>query len=154
MTETLYVPHIALLLQALGFGRDELDGSARLAVPAPVLRKLLATLAAAQGFDEAFYLAQYPDLAQAHAAGDLADPRRHFLELGYFEGRFGCRPEVDEAFYTTIYPDVAQAIARGDVPSGAEHFLRTGMAEGRVPNAGLLEAIDGWFTVLRDDVRA
>lgn len=153
MTETPYVPHITLLLRALGLGRDELDAHAMLAVPAAVLRKLLETLAAAQPFDAAFYLERYPDLAEAHRSGRITDLHRHFVEVGYLEGRAGSLPAVDEAFYTRVYPDVAQAIARGDMPSAAEHFLRAGMAEGRVPTVALLDAVDGWFRVLRGDVR-
>lgn len=153
MTETPYVPHINLLLRALGTGRDDLGGRATVAVPAPVLRKLLAALVAAQPFDAAFYLGQYPDLAEAHRAGRITDLHRHFVEVGYLEGRVGSLPEVDEEFYTRVYPDVAQAIARGDVPSATEHFLRAGMAEGRVPAAAQLDAVDGWFKVLRGDVR-
>jgi hypothetical protein len=153
VTETPYVPHVDLLLQALRVGRDRLGSRAKIAIDARLLRKLLMTLAATMPFDEAFYLATYPDLAEAHASGGIKDLHTHFAEVGYFEGRVGSRPEVDEAYYTTTYPDVAQAILRGDVPSGTEHYLRAGMAEGRVPNPALLDAIESWFAVFRDEAR-
>ncbi len=153
MTETNYVPHIDLLLQALRIGRDRLGGRAKIAIDARLLRKLLTTLAAAMPFDETFYLSNYPDVAEAHASGAIEDLRTHFVEVGFFEGRIGSRPEVDEAYYTTTYPDVAQAILRGDVPSGTEHYMRAGIAEGRVPNPALLDAVESWFTVLRDEAR-
>lgn len=154
MTEPSYVPHIDLLLQALRVGRERLGSRAKIAIDARLLRKLLMTLAATLPFDEAFYLSNYPDLAEAHAAGGIRDLRTHFVEVGFFEGRIASRPEVDEAYYTTTYPDVAQAILRGDVSSGTEHYMRAGIAEGRVPNPAMLEAIESWFTVLRDEARA
>lgn len=153
MTEPPYVPHIDLLLQALRVGRDRLNSRAKIAIDARLLRKLLMMLAATLPFDEAFYLSHYPDLADARAAGSITDPHTHFIEVGYLEGRIASRPEVDEEFYTTTYSDVAQAILRGDVPSGEEHYLRAGFTEGRVPNPALLEAIESWFMVLRDEAR-
>ncbi len=153
MTETPYVPHIDLILQALRVGRDRIGTRAKIAIDARLLRKLLMTLAASLPFDETFYLSNYPDLADAHGAGAIRDLRTHFVEVGFLEGRIASRPEVDEAYYTTTYPDVAQAILRGDVASGTEHYMRAGIAEGRVPNPALLEAIESWFSVLRDDAR-
>lgn len=153
VTETPYVPHIDLLLQALRVGRDRLNSRAKIAIDARLLRKLLMTLAASLRFDEAFYLSHYPDLAEAHAAGVIQDMRTHFIQVGFFEGRIASRPEVDEAYYTTTYPDVAQAILRGDVSSGTEHYMRAGIAEGRVPNPAVLELIQSWFAVLRDEAR-
>jgi hypothetical protein len=153
VTETHYVPHIDLLLQALRVGHDRLGSRAKIAIDARLLRKLLMTLAATLPFDEAFYLGHYPDLAEAHGAGTIKDLRTHFVEVGFFEGRVASRPEVDEAYYTTTYPDVAQAILRGDVTSGTEHYMRAGIAEGRVPNPAMLESIESWFAVLRDETR-
>ncbi|MDE2334861.1 MAG: hypothetical protein KGK10_10030 [Rhodospirillales bacterium] len=153
MNETPYVPHIDLILQALRVGRDRLGSRAKIAIDARLLRKLLMTLASTLPFDETFYRANYPDLAEAHASGAIRDLRTHFVEVGFLEGRIGSRPEVDEAFYTTTYPDVAQAILRGDVPSGTEHYMRAGIAEGRVPNPAQLEAIESWFSVMRDETR-
>jgi len=82
-------------------------------------------------FDEEFYLSTYPDLRMAHDSGDISDPKTHFIEAGYFEGRFGAEPKVDEEFYKEIYPDVAAAITNNDVGSALEHYMRAGALEGR-----------------------
>ena len=71
--------------------------------------------AAAQPFDPEFYLRHYPDVAEAHGSGAIADLRAHFVEQGYFEGRCGAPPPVNEAYYNATYRDVADAVTRGDV---------------------------------------
>ena len=72
------------------------------------------------GFNEAFYLWKYPDVA---AQG--IDPMRHYLEHGWREGRDPC-----ESFSTQGYlahnPDVRAAGVNPLV-----HFWDTGLAEGR-----------------------
>jgi hypothetical protein len=93
-----------------------------------------------------------PDIAEAHASGQIKDLRAHFIQQGYFEGRSGAGPTVNEEFYTSTYPDVADAVKRGDVTSAGEHYLRSGAAEGRIPNALMKEEIEGWLSVLRDEV--
>jgi hypothetical protein len=146
-----YVPHVDLLLQSLRINRERLGSKAKIAIDARLLRTLLQALVANVAFSEDFYRNTYPDIAQAHANGQIPDLHKHFIDAGFFEGRMGASPEVDEAFYTTTYPDVGQAVENGDVRSGEEHYLRSGAAEGRVPNAGTRASIDGWMQVLRDD---
>jgi hypothetical protein len=145
----LLLPPIDLLLRALRINRERLDGTSRIAVDAKLLRALLQVAAGCQPFDEAFYLETYPDIAAAHAKGDIPDLHRHYVETGYFEGRAGAPTVVDEDYYAQTYHDVGMAVRRGDVKSGAEHFLRSGAAEGRVPNPDLKPAIDWWAAVLR-----
>jgi hypothetical protein len=74
-------------------------------------------------FDEAFYLSQYPDIAQA----DIP-PLEHFFEYGYREGR---RPNFyfDPSWYLAQNPDVLQA---GFQP--LTHYLSYGDIEGRRPS--------------------
>jgi hypothetical protein len=151
LTPSQYVPHIDLLLQTLRINRERLSSRSKIAIDTKLLRGLLQALAASMPFSEEFYLESYSDIAEAHSVGKVPDLRQHFIESGYFEGRFGAPPEVDEAFYTSMYKDVGQAALRGDIKSGAEHYLRTGAAEGRVPNALLRGAIDNWMTLLRDE---
>lgn len=146
-----YVPHVDLLLKALRVNRERLQSKSKVAIDAKLLRTLIQGLVAAQPFSEAFYLETYPDVRQAAAAGDIADPHRHFVEVGFLEGRFGAPPPVDEPFYAGEYEDVAAAIARGDVTSGAEHYMRSGAAEGRLPNANLAAEVGRWMAVLRGD---
>jgi hypothetical protein len=146
-----YVPHIDLLLQSLRINRERLNSRSKIAIDAKLLRMLLQALAASISFSPEFYLKTYPDIAEAHAAGQIEDLRRHFVELGFFEGRMGCEPPVDETYYTTQYKDVGAAVQRGDVLSGGEHYMRSGASEGRIPNATVRAAVDNWIAILRDD---
>lgn len=154
MADVAYVPHIDLLLKALRVNRDRLNSRSKIAIDARLLRALLQGMAAAAPFSEPFYLATYPDLAAAVASGGIADAHRHFVEVGFLEGRFGAPPPVDEAFYSARYEDVAEAIAQADVTSGADHYMRSGAAEGRLPSREMTEVVDSWMAVLRDDARA
>ena len=72
------------------------------------------------GFDEAFYLARYPDVA---ASG--MDPAEHFLKHGWREGRDPCR-FFSVSGYLAANPDVREA---GVNP--LLHFWASGLAEGR-----------------------
>ena len=103
------------------------------------------------GADKKQYLQNNPDVAEAHAKGDIADLRAHYVEHGYFEGRPGAAPPINEAYYTSTYRDVADAVTRGDVKSGTEHYLRSGAAEARIPAPELKPAIESWAAVLRDE---
>ena len=96
-------------------------------------------------FDEAFYLAQYPDVAAAVARGDFSSGEEHFQLFGQAEGRLTA-PLVDgfdEAFYLDQNPDVAAAVARGDFSSGEEHFQLFGRAEGRLLAENTPPPVDG-----------
>ena len=52
------------------------------------LAAIMAPLIQACPFDEASYLRQYPDIREAVEAGGLPSGHAHFLDRGYFEGRF------------------------------------------------------------------
>lgn len=151
LSDSEYLPHIDLLLQALRINRERLNSRSKIAIDTKLLRALLQALAARMPFSEEFYLEKYADIAEAHSVGKVPDLRLHFIESGFFEGRFGAPPPVDEAFYTTTYRDVGQAVLRGDIPSGAEHYLRTGAAEGRLPAEAMRSAVDNWMSLLRED---
>lgn len=146
-----YFPHIEQILAALHISRERLDGHSKVAIDVRLLRAVLQAVAAQLPFDESFYLATYPDLAEAHRKGAVADPHQHYIERGFFEGRLGAAPEVDEAFYTARYKDVAKAVARGDVVSAARHYQTSGIAEGRVPSAAAQPAVDYWAAILQGD---
>ena len=85
--------------------------------------------------DEAWYLAAYPDVGEAIAAGAVPDAKNHFVMFGYYEHRMPFRMDVDEAWYLKVYPDVHQAVQRGHFASAQEHFNRCGYREGRHPYA-------------------
>ncbi len=112
--------------------------------------------APADAFDEAWYLASYPDVAEAVAQGGFASGRAHYLGYGRREGRLPAGAAApggaaardapgaedataagfDEAWYLARYPDVAEAVRRGDLRSGLEHYLVSGRREGRFPSPG------------------
>ena len=147
-----YLPHIDIFLRALRINRERLASKSKIAVDAKLLRHMLQTLAEAVPFSAEFYLRNNPDVAEAHASGQIEDLRAHFVEQGYFEGRSAMGPAVEEGYYTSAYPDVAEAVKRGDVASGGEHYVRSGAAEGRIPNPRVKGEIEGWLAVLRDEV--
>jgi hypothetical protein len=148
-----YLPHIDLLLQALRINRERLNSKSKIAIDARLLRGLIQAIVARMPFSEEFYLRAYPDVAEAHRAGTIPDPQRHFVDVGFFEGRCGTPPPVDEAFYTSYYKDVGQAVTRGDIASAAEHYLRQGAGEGRLPNRQIKPEVDAWMAILRDESR-
>lgn len=153
MQATPYIPHVDLLTTALHIPRERLDSRSKIAIDGRLLRLMLQTLVGQMPFSEEFYLATYPDLAAAAAAGHIPDPHRHYVEAGFFEGRLGAMPEVDEAFYLATYPDVAAAVARGEVASAREHYLRAGAVEGRAPSAALRPQVDAWMRLLKAAIR-
>lgn len=150
MPQTPYIPHIDLLLQALRVNRDRLNSKSKIAIDAKLLKTVLQAMVAGAPFNEAFYKQNYPDLAAAQSSGAIPDLHKHFIETGYFEGRFGSAPPVDEAYYTSTYKDVGQAVLKGDVTSGTEHYLRSGASEGRVPNEEIRSELEAWMVVLRE----
>ncbi len=144
-----YFPHIEQILAALRINHERLDGHSKVAIDVRLLRAVLQVVAAQLPFDEAFYLANNPDLAEAHRKGDVANPHQHYIERGFFEGRLGAAPAVDEAFYMARYKDVAKAVAHGDVASATAHYQTSGVAEGRVPSAAIQPVVDYWAAILQ-----
>ena len=143
-----FLPHIELLLQSLRITRERLNSRSKVAIDTRLLRALLQTLAQHLPFDADFYLANNPDIAEAHERGVITDLHQHFVDSGFLEGRFGAAPPVDEPFYESRYKDIGAAIRRGDVSSGAEHYMRSGAAEGRVPSEAMRPAVERWAAVL------
>ena len=118
--------------------------------PDPALAARRRALASHDGrlrlFDQAYYLATYPDVMEGVARGDSESAYQHYLEKGRAEGR-RCypgplRPAVpppdlrfDEAWYLGAFPDVASGVADGRIASGYDHWLDCGRVEGRPPHA-------------------
>jgi hypothetical protein len=94
---------------------------------------LIRTLLEGIEVDEAWYLSQNPDVAEAIAEGKTPSAREHFLSDGYFEGRIPFPIKVHEAWYLEQNPGVAEFIARGDLASAQQHFDEHGYREGRKP---------------------
>lgn len=148
MTTGRSLPHIDMLLRALRVGRERLLGQSKIAVDARLLRALIQCAMEHAPFDAAFYLATYPDIEAAYAAGKIPDLHRHFVETGYLEGRCGAPPAFDEAFYVLTYRDVALALKQGDIASAREHYIRSGAAEGRNPSPALGGEVAFWSEML------
>ncbi len=109
----------------------ELQASAGGLTPATTTGVTVST--APVGFDEAYYLAEYPDVARAVALGQIASGYQHYLLYGQHEGR---NPSAffDEKYYLATNPDVAAAVRSGQIASGFQHFLAYGQFEGRDPS--------------------
>ena len=150
MRESQDIPNGRLIIESIGLSRERLTAGtkSKVAVPAQLLRELLSLVASALPFDLDFYLTTYPDIRQAHEAGRIADPRKHFIDEGYIEGRFGSKPKVDEEFYKNTYPDVKSAIASGVVESAVNHYLRAGAFEARFANSESIESTKRWLAIL------
>jgi hypothetical protein len=83
--------------------------------------------------DEAWYLNQYPGIADAIRDGIVTSAKDHFLHNGYFEGRLPFLIKVDEKWYCEQNPDVVESIAAGTIESAQQHFVENGYREGRRP---------------------
>lgn len=94
-----------------------------------ILQRFLETIP----IDEEWYLATYPDVADAIRNGAFTSAQQHFVANGYFEGRIPFPHEVDEDWYVTNYPDVADSLKFGEIRSPHEHYAEHGYAEGRLP---------------------
>jgi glycosyltransferase involved in cell wall biosynthesis len=89
-------------------------------------------------FDRAYYLRQYPDVAEAGV-----DPFTHFMTIGWAEGRNPCAL-FDTELYLARNPDVAQAGINPLV-----HYVRAGAREGRT-FSHLFDA--AWYLAKNPDI--
>ncbi len=80
-------------------------------------------------FSEEFYLARYPDVAAAVAAGRLRNGYRHFLADGARELR-APHPAIDLAWYASAHPQVRAELDAGLAPDAFTHYLRVGRMQG------------------------
>lgn len=147
MDAPLGLPNGELLLNLIMVTRQRLQSGSKAAVSLPILLEIIKVAVAAMPFDEAFYLSTYEDVRDARQSGQISDVKAHFVEQGYFEGRFGSRPDVDEAYYTETYPDVAAAIANRHVGSALEHYMVAGAIEGRFANARDRQCVTRWLAL-------
>jgi len=99
------------------------------------LISIMAARLAKIKFDEAWYLAKYPDVKDAVKRGVLVSGREHYLSHGYYEHRMPVAITVNEKWYLQTYPDVADAIRSGVYKSAQAHFDIVGFRDGRLPFA-------------------
>jgi hypothetical protein len=107
--------------------KGELTVSATYAQFTVMIRTLLQGIEV----DEEWYLAQYPDVAEAIQQGTITSAKEHFLSDGYFEGRLPFLIKVNEVWYLEQNPGIADYIARGELQSAQQHFNDNGYREGR-----------------------
>ncbi|MBE0465002.1 MAG: hypothetical protein ACTIDY_14370 [Halomonadaceae bacterium] len=97
------------------------------AKPPPLTKRAIkrqaALIEASQWFDAKWYLAQYPDIASD--AKMSANPARHYLLMGGFEGR-NPGPGFDSAYYLAHNPDVVESGINPLI-----HYLKFGEKEQR-----------------------
>ncbi len=111
-----------------GEGADSLSGIEILVFDDGVI--LNGTSAA---FDEAFYLAQNPDIAAAVAAGSFSSGLAHFLSYGAAEGR-DPNALFDSDWYLAQNPDVAAVVEAGLITAW-DHYEDYGWQEDRDPSS-------------------
>lgn len=90
------------------------------------IKRQVALIETSRYFDAKWYLSQYPDVARD--AKMSADPARHYLLMGGFEGR-NPGPEFDSAFYLSKYSDVLESGINPLV-----HYIKFGEKEQREIN--------------------
>jgi hypothetical protein len=83
--------------------------------------------------DEDWYRSHYPDVADAIKAGAYKSAKHHYVEDGFFEGRWPYEFDLDEHWYKSQYPDVVAGIKAGAFVTLKEHFREHGYKEGRLP---------------------
>ncbi|MCT7973780.1 SBBP repeat-containing protein [Laspinema olomoucense] len=102
-------------------------------------------------FDESFYLATNPAVAEAVTSGVFPNGFEHFFSFGQFEGRQPS-PFYNEGRYLAQNPDVAAAVAAGAIRSGFEHFRNFGLLEGRDRRTQLFH--EGYYLNTYPDIAA
>ena len=126
-----YLPPFEEIKTFLNFAA--VNGELTVSAPYTQFTTLIRSLLQAIEVDEAWYLSEYPDVAEAIRKGVVKSAREHFLNDGYFEGRIPFLIAVDEAWYLEQNPGVAEYIARGELLSAQQHFNENGYREGRRP---------------------
>ncbi len=107
---------------------------------APGAKPPAATAPAASGFDEDWYLAEYPDVAEGVKTGVVASGYAHWMASGKAEGRIA-PPGYDEgsildpAWYLAAYHAVRHDIEIGRARDAEDHYERFGRYRGYLPNA-------------------
>jgi hypothetical protein len=121
-----YPPHIKSFLTSLKISGDKATMSVA------DLRKLVRLVLHDIEVDEDWYLENYTDVSQAVDEGHVRDATEHFVNSGYYEGRFPCKPIIDRSFYLELYDDIREAADSGALEDVESHFLGMGYQEARV----------------------
>jgi len=140
----MYVPHYDAILHAIGTSREKMADKTEVTIPVSLFKFLLKIALTNGEFNLAGYLAANRDIQDAAKKGQVPDPKVHYANFGFFEGRRGATPEVDENWYRRNYSDIANAVRKGDIASGGEHFNTIGAEEFRAPAAEYLADTTAW----------
>lgn len=143
-----YFPSLDFLLSHLRIKKDDFKGSKKALVSADLLRLLVREALRSMPFDEAAYLAQNPDIAEAWKKGEIASLSEHFITYGYFEGRKFTSMAFDEKWYVSVNKDVAAGLKAGSVKSARVHYETIGEREGRAPSHAAVSDVAIWASVL------
>jgi hypothetical protein len=131
----MYVPHYDAILHAIGTSRQALTGQTEITIPLSLFQFLLKNELNHSEFNATGYLSSNRDIQDAIKVGRVPDPKEHYVNFGFFEGRLGATPTVDESWYRRTYADIGAAVRKGEIASGAEHFQVKGAEEFRAPSA-------------------
>ena len=140
----MYVPHYDAILHAVGTHREDLRGANDITVPLSLFKFLLRIAVAHSEINLTGYLNANRDILDAAKLGRVPDPRSHYVDFGFFEGRRGATPAVDETWYRRNYSDISAAIRSGTITSGSDHFDQIGAEEFRAPSAGYVADTEEW----------
>jgi hypothetical protein len=100
-------------------------------------------------FDEAWYLAEYPDVAELVRLSDFPNGFSHYLMVGEAENRQP-NPFFSPAIYLHANADVAQEVRDGRTWSVFRHLWRRGRFEGWRTSNQISSASQTVFTFLRE----
>lgn len=100
-------------------------------------------------FNEAFYLAQNPEVANLVGAGTTTAVD-HFLEIGQFQG---LNPSAlfDTNYYLVNHPQVAELVSSGEI-TPIQHYINIGQFEGLDPS--VIFDQDFYFAAYQDVAQA
>src|ERR1700722_6511051 len=80
------------------------------------------------GFDEAWYLEAYPDIAKAVQDGVVPSALTHYVKFGRDEGRLAF--PFDSEWYARAYPLAVQETGSADARALHQHYLNIGSFRG------------------------
>jgi hypothetical protein len=146
----MYVPYYDAILHAIGTSRDELKGATEIRIPLSLFKFLLRRVVSHSEVNLIGYMNANRDILDGAKSGRVPDPKEHYVNFGFFEGRRGATPAVDETWYRRTYSDIPSAIRSGTINSGAEHFNAIGAQEFRSPSAAYSADTDEWRHACRN----
>ncbi|WP_424363283.1 hypothetical protein [Methylocystis parvus] len=136
-----WIPNYSLIANALGLDKGVPD---KVTMSREMFLMLMRAAVAGSRFDEEAYLQKNPDIKKAVDNKSIADPKAHYVEAGYFEGRAANFQELDVEWYLGFYKDVASALKDGTISSAEQHYYGHGLREWRAPDEAALPSVHAW----------